>query len=135
MSNQFQFELASPERMVVSKAVAMVTVPSDKGTYGVLVGHAPMITTVSAGVVEVFENDDSTVSDRVFVEGGFAEVTGERCTVLAEKAIPVKDLKKDKIEAELVAIENELAKAETDEQRDALEHRRTVAFAKLQALD
>ncbi len=121
--------------MVVSKAVAMVTVPSEKGLYGVLAGHAPMITTVSAGVVEVFENDDSAASDRVFVEGGFAEVTGERCTVLAEKAIPVAKLDRAAIEAEMKAVEDAIATAETEEERDALEHRRTVAQAKLMAME
>lgn len=134
MSTPFQFELASPEKMLVNKAVAMVTVPSDKGTYGVLAGHAPMITTVSAGVVEVFENDDSAASDRVFVEGGFAEVTTERCTVLAERAVLVAKLDRAAIEAEMNAIEDAIAKAETDEERDTLEHRRTVAQAKLMAI-
>ncbi len=135
MANQFQFELASPEKMVVNKAVAMVTVPSEKGLYGVLVGHAPMITTVTPGVVEVFENDDSAPSDRVFVEGGFAEVTGDRCTVLAEKAIPVDNLDRASINEEMKAVEDAIAAAETEEERDALELRRTVIQAKLLAVE
>ena len=135
MSNMLQFELASPERMVISKAVVMATVPSGKGTYGVLVAHAPMITTVTPGVVEVYENDDVTITDRIFVEGGFAEVTGTRCTVLAERAVPVSQLNRQAIEAELKAIEDDRAKTETEEDRDAIEARLTVATAKLMALD
>jgi F-type H+-transporting ATPase subunit epsilon len=135
MANQFQFELASPERMIVDKAVAMVLVPSEKGMYGVLPGHAPMITTVSAGVVEVYEHDDTKVTERVFVESGFAEVTGERCTVLADKAIPVAKLNRQTIEAEMDAIEDGIAKAENDEQRDALEFQRIIARAKLAAVE
>ncbi|MDD5586100.1 MAG: ATP synthase F1 subunit epsilon [Alphaproteobacteria bacterium] len=135
MPEQLQFELASPEKMLVSKAIVMAAVPSPKGLYGVLAGHAPMITTVAPGVVEVYENDDVTVTDRIFVEGGFAEVTGERCTVLAEKAVPVSQLNRAAIEAEMQAIENETARAESDEELDALEIRRIVATAKLMAVE
>lgn len=135
MPHSFQFELASPERVLVNKAVAMVTVPSEKGKYGVLIGHAPMITTVCAGVVEVFENDEATVSDRVFVEGGFAEVTGDRCTVLAERAVPVKEINRKAVEDELKLLEDATAAAETDEERDAIELRAAVLHAKLSALE
>jgi F-type H+-transporting ATPase subunit epsilon len=135
MTPSIQFELASPERMVVSKSVVMAAVPSPKGLYGVLAGHAPMITAVAPGVVEVYENDDSTVTDRIFVEGGFAEVTGTRCTVLAEKATPVNMLDRLEIENEMKAIEEETAKAVSGEELDALEARRVVVTAKLMAME
>ena len=53
MSNAFQFELVSPEKMVVSKGVVMVSVPGSEGVFGVLAGHAPFITSVKAGVIDV----------------------------------------------------------------------------------
>lgn len=112
----------------------MVTVPSEKGLYGVLPGHAPMITSVRPGVVDVYENDDTTVTERIFVESGFAEVKEDRCTVLADKAIPVGKLDRKAIEDELKAIEADIAKAETEDDCAVIESRRIVAEAKLQAL-
>jgi len=134
MASQFQFELASPEKMLVNKNVAMVAVPSEKGLYGVLPGHAPMITTVKPGVVEVYENDDVTITDRIFVESGFAEVTETRCTVLAGKAVPVAKLDKAQIDSEIKFIEMDMAKAETEEDHAVIESRMVIARAKLQAL-
>ena len=75
-----------------SKQVTLVTVPGGEGDYGVLAGHAPLITTVRPGVIEAFTDENSAASDRIFVAGGFAEVTNERCTVLAEEATPVSEL-------------------------------------------
>ncbi len=91
MAEIFTFELVSPEKLQFSKSVSMVTVPGGEGEYGVLPGHAPMITTVKAGVIEVFAENNATPSDRIFVAGGFSEVTQTRCTVLADEAIPVVD--------------------------------------------
>jgi len=98
MSASLQFELVSPEKLLVSKSVAMVTVPGGEGEYGVLPGHAPMITTLQPGVIDVYGDDTATISERIFVSGGFAEVTAERCTVLAEGATPAAELDKVKIE-------------------------------------
>lgn len=134
MTNQFQFELASPEKLLVSKNVVLATVPSEKGLYGVLAGHAAMITTVKPGVVEVYENDDANVTERYFVEGGFAEVTGSRFTVLVEKAVPVSALDRAKLEAELKTIEEEAAKAVEEDEHAALEIRRDVTTGKLMAM-
>ncbi len=101
MSNQMQFELASPQKLACSKPVVMVTVPGGEGDFGVLAGHAPMATTVAMGVVEAYEHDQTTVTDRWFVAGGFCEVEGDRCTVMADQVIPVKDLKRDVLEEEI----------------------------------
>ena len=131
---QLQFELVSPEKLLVSKPVAMVTVPGGEGDYGVLAGHAPVITTVRPGVIEVYEQNDSTVSDRIFVAGGFAEVTGERCTLLAEEATPVAELNRAIIETNIKTIGEDIGAARTDSEREALETRLTVEQAKLQAV-
>ena len=77
--NKVAFELVSPERLVVSMPVDMVVVPGGEGDFGVLPGHAPLIASVRPGVIEIY--DGREVSDRIFVAGGFAEVTRERCTV------------------------------------------------------
>src|SRR3546814_5682260 len=64
----------------------MVVVPGVEGDFGALPQHAPFIPTLRPGIIAVFENNQ--VTDRLFVAGGFAEVTPERCTVLAERALP-----------------------------------------------
>ena len=68
----------------------MVVVPCTEGYFGVLPRHAPMISTLSAGVIDIYEG--GAVVDRIFVAGGFAEVTETRCTVLDEEAMPLGDV-------------------------------------------
>lgn len=94
------FELASPEKLILSRAVDMVVVPGSEGLFGVLPQHAPMIVTLKPGVIDVYEPQDKIV-DSIFVAGGFAEVTGERCVVLAEKVIPLAQLDRGKIQTRL----------------------------------
>ncbi|MCH8946757.1 MAG: F0F1 ATP synthase subunit epsilon [Acidobacteria bacterium] len=94
--DKITFELASPEALLVSTAVDMVVVPGAEGDFGVLPGHAPFISTVRPGVIDVYQGE--RVDQRLFVAGGFAEVSPERCTVLAEEAVPVADI--DRAEAE-----------------------------------
>src|SRR3954454_17020108 len=78
-----QFELVSPERLIVSAEVDMVVVPGTEGNFGVLPGHAPLISTIRPGTIDIYQG--GAVSERIFVVGGIAEVTPERCTVLAER--------------------------------------------------
>ena len=129
MAEKVQFELVSPERLLISEAVDMVVVPGSEGDFGVLPGHAPLISTVRPGVIEVYEGN--AVTDRIFVAGGFAEVTAERCTVLAEEADRVQDLDRGRVEAELKGLRDELAAAGDDAERTALAARIDVADAKL----
>lgn len=132
LSNTLQFELVSPEKLLVSKAVVMVTVPGGEGEYGVLVGHAPMITNVQAGVIAVYDDENAAPSERIFVAGGFAEVTGSRCTVLAEEAISVSELDSVKLQAEADALATQIVSA-SDADRAALEAKQTVIMAKIAA--
>src|SRR5579863_5363057 len=104
MADKLQFELVSPEKLLLSEPVHMVIVPGTEGNFGVLPGHALFISTVRPGVIDVYE--DNTVSERIFVSGGFAEVTPERCTVLADEALPISSLDRGAIEAEARVIES-----------------------------
>lgn len=107
MADKVQFELVSPEKLLLSEAVDMVVVPGTEGNFGVLAGHSLLISTVRPGVIDVYEG--SEISERIFVSGGFAEVTAERCTVLADEAVPVSSLDAATIEAELRTLEGALA--------------------------
>jgi F-type H+-transporting ATPase subunit epsilon len=129
MVEKVQFELVAPERLLMSQAVDMVVVPGSEGDFGVLPGHAPLISTVRPGVIEVYEGN--AVADRIFVAGGFAEVTPERCTVLAEQADRLEDLDRGRIEGELRTLRDELGVARDEAERGALAARIDVAEAKL----
>lgn len=90
MAETLIFELVTPARLVLSQPVEMVVVPGAEGDFGAMPRHAPLISSVRPGVIDVYQGGKITA--RIFVAGGFAEVTGERCTVLAEEAIAVDDL-------------------------------------------
>ena len=133
MADQVQFELVSPERLLVSRPVEMVVVPGVEGDFGVLPGHAPLISEVRPGVIAVFEG--GKVEERIFVAGGFAEVTAERCTVLAEQALPIAEIDRGGVEADLKDAREDLADAKSDHERAAAEAAIAVAEAKITAVE
>lgn len=114
-----EFELVSPERLLVSEPVDMVVVPGAEGDFGVLPRHAPLISTVRPGVIRIYEGNQ--VTSEIFVAGGFAEVTGSRCTVMAEMALPVGDIDRAKIEAELRDLQDDEKDARSDEERASVQ--------------
>lgn len=132
MADKVEFELVSPEKLLVSQPVDMVVVPGGEGNFGVLAGHAPMITTVRPGVIDIFEGD--RVVDRIFVAGGFAEVTETRCTVLAEQATNLSELDRAAVEQEVRDVGEDVEDAKSDSERAAAEGRLAVARAKLEAI-
>jgi F-type H+-transporting ATPase subunit epsilon len=99
MVDKILFELVSPEKMLLSEPVDMVVVPGTEGNFGVLRGHSPLISTVRPGMIEVYQGE--TVTERLFVSSGFAEVTAERCTVLADDATPLEQLDRHAIDVEI----------------------------------
>ena len=115
----FQLELVSPEKLLLSRAVEMAVLPAAEGEMGVLPGHAPMIVALRGGVISVTEGGQ--VTDRLFVAGGFAEVTPDRCTVLADEATPVAQISRTDAEARIRLAEDayNAAAGETPEKRDA----------------
>jgi F-type H+-transporting ATPase subunit epsilon len=140
-----QFELVTPERLLVSEEADMVVVPGTEGNFGVLPGHAPLISTIRPGTVDLYTG--GTLTDRIFVVGGIAEVTPDRCTVLADEAMLLDSLDRGALDAELTEIEGNLPSLRdqlgraTGTDRDrlavelrALERQQSVARAKLQAL-
>lgn len=124
-----EFELVSPEQLLVSEAVDMVVVPGAEGDFGVLPRHSLLISAVRPGVIQIYEG--GTVTSRIFVAGGFCEVTGERCTVLAEEAIPVEDIDRTRVEAELKNLRDDAADAKSDDARAAVQARIKIREAML----
>jgi F-type H+-transporting ATPase subunit epsilon len=103
-------EIVSPEKLLLSREVDMVVIPAAEGDMGVLEGHAPMIVTLRGGVVSLYTGDQ--VTDTLFVAGGFAEVTPERCTVLAGEAMPVNEIERSAAEKRLEDAEAAMAQVD-----------------------
>jgi F-type H+-transporting ATPase subunit epsilon len=99
-------EIVSPERLLLSRPVDMVVIPGSEGDMGVLEGHAPMIVMLRGGVIALYDGEQ--VTDQMYVAGGFAEVTPERCTVLANEVMPVADLTRAEGERRLAEAETAL---------------------------
>ena len=103
-------EIVSPDRLLLSREVEMAVIPASEGLIGVLPGHSPMIVLLAGGTISIYEGGRPT--DQLFVSGGFAEITPERCTVLADEAVPVGEL--SRAEAEQLLAEAQAAYDATD---------------------
>jgi len=128
-------EIVSPEKLLLSRPVDMVVIPASEGDMGVLPGHTPMIVMLRGGVVALYEGD--TVTDRLFVGGGFAEVTPERCTVLASEVAPVAELNRTEAERRLAEADADLASLDPNDlvgEEMALERAQT-ARALIEAIE
>ncbi len=126
-----QFELVSPEKLLLSEPVEMVVVPGEEGDFGVLHQHAPFISAVRPGVIKV--HNGGKVTEQIFVSGGFAEVTPARCTVLAEQAVAVADIDRGAAEQQLRDAREDLADAKDEHESDQAERQIAVAEAMMAA--
>ena len=105
-----QIEIISPEKVLVSRQVDMAVLPGMEGDIAAMPEHAPMMLLLRGGVVALYEGE--TVTDRYFVGGGFADITPDRCTVLADRAVPVSDISIDNATAQLEALSEAWDKAD-----------------------
>jgi F-type H+-transporting ATPase subunit epsilon len=103
-------EIVSPERLLLSRPVEMVVIPASEGDMGVLEGHAPAIVMLRGGVIALYEDD--RITDQMYVAGGLAEVTPERCTVLANEILAPTDLSREEGERRLAAAQQALAQVD-----------------------
>ena len=128
MAEKIHFDLVSPERMLMSDDVDMVTVPGTEGYMGVLAGHSPLITTLRPGVIEVKGGSEGDV--KLFVRGGFAEIDAKKVIVLAEEAILMADFDVTALDQRIADTEEDLAAAKSDGERtrvaDQLDHLRQL---------
>jgi len=111
-------EIVSPHKLLVSQAVDMVVIPASEGDIGVLPEHSPMIVLLRGGEVILYENDQ--ITSRYFVTGGFAEITEERCTVLADTAEPSAEVDRGMGERQLQEAMRNLSEAERAGELDRL---------------
>jgi F-type H+-transporting ATPase subunit epsilon len=119
MADAFNFELVSPERLLVSEKVSEVVIPATLGEMTVLAKHAPTMTTIKPGVVSV--KLASGQVNKYVVFGGFADILPDSCTLLAESAVPANELTRDTLQHRIDATQAEIGKATSDEHKTKLE--------------
>lgn len=119
---EFHFELVSPERQVFAGEVESVVVPGSEGQFTVLKDHAPFMTTLRPGVIDI--TAAAAPHQRYFVRGGFADVSPAGLTILAELAVPLAELDAAKLDQDIKDASEDVADASADDVRQAAVERR-----------
>lgn len=119
MASLFPFELVSPDKVLFSGPAQAVVLPGNEGDFQVLTDHAPVMTSVRPGVVAIDDAQGKHI--RIFVRGGFADVSPLGLTLLAETAIPFEDLGAEELGQEIKSAEEDVADAGEDQKRLAQE--------------
>ncbi|GJL96500.1 MAG: ATP synthase epsilon chain [Hyphobacterium sp.] len=127
MADKLHFDLVSPERRLFEGDVDMVVVPGEEGDFGVLPGHAPVMSAIRSGAISVHDGADIR---RTFIHGGFAEVTPDGLTVLAEEAIDLASVDAAQVSKDLADAKEDIGLARDDRERAVAEAR----LAKYEAL-
>ncbi len=130
MADTLNFELVSPEKLLLSEEVASVTVPGTEGDFTVFAQHAPVLSTMRPGVVDVQKDSGE---ERIFVRGGFAEVNPAGLTILAEEAIPMADLDRDRLAQHIQDAQEDVDDAQDEEKKrlaqETLDHLKQLEMA------
>lgn len=129
----FNFELVSPERRLMAEPARMAVIPGEEGDFGVLPGHTSLVATIRPGVIEVYGSGEETPR-RIFIAGGFADVTAANCTVLAEEAVNVNDLNQADLEQTIRNLNEDLGLAVEEVDKARIRRRLNLAKAKLEAV-
>jgi F-type H+-transporting ATPase subunit epsilon len=129
MTQKLHFDLVSPERRLASKEVYMVVVPGDEGDFAVLANHAPFMSGIRTGVLQVY-TEPAGVAEQLFIEGGFAEVNAQGLTILAQEALPVGEIDAQATAQQIGALREALSSAASPAERTRLEAR----LARLQVM-
>jgi len=121
MTDKIAFDLVSPERLLLSESADMVTVPGVDGYMGVMNGHEPLVSTLRAGMIEVAGSEKS--DGKYFIRGGFADVSADKITVLAEEAIPMTEFDLSVLDQRIKDTEEDLIAAKNDTERHKINER------------
>jgi len=116
MAEQLHFELVTPEKLLIGKAVDEVVVPGEEGDFGVLAEHAPVISTLRPGVIEI-RDSAAAEPERLFLKGGFAEVNARGLVILADGCLDPREVDLSELDQQIRNTEEDLADASDDRQR------------------
>lgn len=128
-AKSFDFQVVSPEKILFQGTTTMAVLPATSGSLGVLANHAPTVLTLARGIIDVYEGDE--IVHRLFVGGGFANITGQDCLVMADDAITVEDLREEEILQHIAYIEETIEKTIIEEEKIALRNDASIAKTKL----
>ncbi len=131
--NAFDFQLVSPERILFQGQATMVVLPATSGLIGILAGHAPTIITLTKGIIDVYTNGH--VAHRLFVGGGFANITETSCLTMADDAISVEDLMEADIEQYIKEVETAIENSIIEEEKEALRRTAAIERSKLDTIE
>jgi len=124
MVDKISFELVAPERLLLSERAEMITVPGREGEFGVLAGHAPVISSLRPGVIDIKGGDLGDT--RFFVLSGFAEVTPQKLVVLAEDVLPMAEIDAAALDQRIKHAGEDILQAKTEIERakavESLDH-------------
>ncbi len=134
MSRKIHFELISPEKKLVSQDIRMAVIPGDEGAFGVMGGHCSLLASLDNGVLKLYKESEKEAPQHIFIAGGFADVTAEKCCVLAEEAIPVLELDKAELEQKLKDLNEDLTLTEDEIDLERIKKHIVIVKAKLSAL-
>ena len=129
MADNLHFELVTPERLLRTDDVYMVVVPASEGDMGVLAGHAPVMTTIRPGAIAIYASDGAA-PERVFIDGGMAQIDEKGLTILAEGATPVAEIDTAALTQQLADAREDIRLAKSDVETDMAERR----VARLEAM-
>ena len=123
MNNKINFDFVSPEASIVSSEVEMVLIPGIDGDAGILPNHSPFMTTLRQGIVEVTFEEGNV--KRYLVEGGFADITQDKMTILAENSLNLSDSDSNALKNEIKIINERLISA-VDNEKILLDGRKSL---------
>lgn len=127
------FELVSPEKLVLSQDVEMAVLPGLEGDMGILQDHMPLISVLRPGIVTLMNG--GRTEERLFVEGGFVEVTRDSCIVLAEHATKIAELDETLASRQLADARADQMDAKSEAEREKAERQVQIAEARMAAFD
>lgn len=129
---KFSLNVVSPEKLLFSQEVEMAVIPGEVGDFAVLPKHEAFISTLRPGMVEIFEKEKP--KEYIFVDGGFAEVSDDVCTVLSEEVVFAEHIDIDELEQFIQDTHENIQMARTEEERKSLETNLNLADAKLEII-
>lgn len=134
LPEKINFELVSPEEKLVSEEAYMVVVPGDEGNFAAMPGSASTLASLKPGVVTIFWEKEEQSPLKVFISGGFVDVTGKQCTILAETADDVADFDRTEIEQTIRNLQEDLSLAKDKRQKSQVQENLAIAKSKLEAV-
>jgi F-type H+-transporting ATPase subunit epsilon len=129
MTSGLHINLVTPEKLYLSTDAEMVVSPGMLGDFGALPEHAPFVSLLRAGVIDITETNGA--HRKVFVSSGFVEVNNKNLTILAEDLVDVQDLIEADLVTELQELNDDLNRAKTDKEKDRIATKITTTEAKI----